>query len=203
MLRAALTGGIATGKSFCLVAVRRRWASPSSTPTTWRARRSRRDRPALTAVVRRFGRGVLLPDGALDRDSARPHRLRRSRRARRSRSDRSSRGLSPHRSSGSPTCRRARASRSPTSRCSSRPATSTTSTRVVVSACEPDEQLRRLSRRAIGLEPEEAQAPASPRSGRSRRRSARADYVIMHRLARSRRRRPRCEESSRSLSAQA
>jgi dephospho-CoA kinase len=66
MLRAALTGGIATGKSFCLErfaalgaatidadALAREAVAPGS--------------PGLAQVVDRFGAGVLRPDGSLDR----------------------------------------------------------------------------------------------------------------------------------------
>ena len=50
----ALTGGIATGKSWCSAASRTT-ASRPSTPTSWRARRSRRARRAPPRVVERFG----------------------------------------------------------------------------------------------------------------------------------------------------
>lgn len=66
MLRAALTGGIATGKSFCLArfaelgvptidadALAREAVAPGST--------------GLSAVVERFGVSILGPDGSLDR----------------------------------------------------------------------------------------------------------------------------------------
>ena len=66
MLRAALTGGIATGKSFCL----RRFAG-LGVPTI-DADQLARDAVApasagFLAVVQRFGREVLRPDGTLDR----------------------------------------------------------------------------------------------------------------------------------------
>ena len=66
MLRAALTGGIATGKSFCL----RRFAA-HGVPTI-DADQLARDAvdpgsPGLAAIVARFGDGVLRPDGTLDR----------------------------------------------------------------------------------------------------------------------------------------
>ena len=65
-LRVALTGGIATGKSHCLA----RFAA-RGIPTI-DADRLARDALAagttgLDAVVRRFGPGVLAPDGSLDR----------------------------------------------------------------------------------------------------------------------------------------
>ena len=66
MLRAALTGGIATGKSYCLqhfaeigvpVADADRLARQAVTPGS----------PGLRAVVERFGPEVLTADGSLDR----------------------------------------------------------------------------------------------------------------------------------------
>jgi dephospho-CoA kinase len=66
MLRAALTGGIATGKSFCL----RRFAA-LGVPTI-DADQLARDAvepasPGLAAIVQRFGPSVLRQDGTLDR----------------------------------------------------------------------------------------------------------------------------------------
>ena len=66
MLRVALTGGIATGKSYCL----RRFASLGVPVVD--ADALARDvvapgTPGLDAVIARFGRGVLTPDGFLDR----------------------------------------------------------------------------------------------------------------------------------------
>jgi len=66
LLRAALTGGIATGQSYCLahfselgaaVADADRLAREAVAPHT----------PGLAAVTQQFGRDVLLPDGSLDR----------------------------------------------------------------------------------------------------------------------------------------
>jgi dephospho-CoA kinase len=66
MLRVALTGGIATGKSYCLVHFAElgvpvvdadRLAREAVTPGS----------PGLRAVVERFGREVLAADGSLDR----------------------------------------------------------------------------------------------------------------------------------------
>lgn len=66
MIRAALTGGIATGKSSCLKGFAElgaqtvdadRLAREAVAPGT----------PGLAAVARRFGSGVLRPDGTLDR----------------------------------------------------------------------------------------------------------------------------------------
>jgi dephospho-CoA kinase len=66
MLLAALTGGIATGKSYCLA----RFASLGVPVID--ADRLARDAvatgtPGLAAVVARFGADILLPDGSLDR----------------------------------------------------------------------------------------------------------------------------------------
>lgn len=66
MIRAALTGGIATGKSFCL----RRFAA-RGVPTI-DADQLARDAvepasPGLAAIVQRFGPAVLRADGTLDR----------------------------------------------------------------------------------------------------------------------------------------
>jgi dephospho-CoA kinase len=68
LLRVALTGGIATGKSRCL----RAFAS-LGTPVI-DADALARDAvgpgtPGLAAVAHRFGRGVLAPDGGLDREA--------------------------------------------------------------------------------------------------------------------------------------
>jgi dephospho-CoA kinase len=66
MIRAALTGGIATGKSYCLgrfaalgasVIDADRLAREAAAPGT----------PGLAAIERRFGPQVLRPDGTLDR----------------------------------------------------------------------------------------------------------------------------------------
>ena len=66
MLRVALTGGIATGKSYCLA----RFAALGAAVVD--ADRLARDAvapgsSALEAVALRFGRSILLPDGSLDR----------------------------------------------------------------------------------------------------------------------------------------
>lgn len=68
MLRVALTGGIATGKSYCLS----RFAS-LGVPVIDADRLARdavaRGSRALDAVAARFGATILLPDGTLDRAS--------------------------------------------------------------------------------------------------------------------------------------
>jgi len=66
MLRAALTGGIATGKSYCL-----RHFAELGVPVVDADRLAREavspGSPGLAAVVQHFGREVLLADGTLDR----------------------------------------------------------------------------------------------------------------------------------------
>jgi dephospho-CoA kinase len=66
MLRAALTGGIATGKSFCLD----RFAELGAATIDADAQAREAVAPGtlgLAAIVSRFGAGVLRPDGSLDR----------------------------------------------------------------------------------------------------------------------------------------
>jgi dephospho-CoA kinase len=66
MVRAALTGGIATGKSHCLA----RFAAlgvPVVDADVLARDAVSQGSAGLAAVVRRFGTGVLLPDGSLDR----------------------------------------------------------------------------------------------------------------------------------------
>jgi len=66
MLRAALTGGIATGKSFCLA----RFASLGAATIDADVLAREAVAPGsdgLAQVVRRFGSGILLADGGLDR----------------------------------------------------------------------------------------------------------------------------------------
>jgi dephospho-CoA kinase len=66
MLRVALTGGIATGKSYCL----QRFAALGAATIDADALAREAVAPGsagLRAVVERFGAGVLAPDGTLDR----------------------------------------------------------------------------------------------------------------------------------------
>ncbi len=66
MVRAALTGGIATGKSYCIA----RFASygvPVIDADTLAREAVASGSPGLAEVVTRFGTSVLLPDGSLDR----------------------------------------------------------------------------------------------------------------------------------------
>src|SRR5262245_47474643 len=66
MLRVALTGGIATGKSFCLA----RFAAlgvPVIDADALARQAVVLGSPVLGAIAERFGAGVLLPDGSLDR----------------------------------------------------------------------------------------------------------------------------------------
>jgi dephospho-CoA kinase len=66
MLRAALTGGIATGKSFCLSRFAALGAAVIDADVLAREAVSAGS-PALAELTRRFGPGVLQPDGLLDR----------------------------------------------------------------------------------------------------------------------------------------
>jgi dephospho-CoA kinase len=66
MLRAALTGGIATGKSFCLDRFAELGAATIDADAQAREAVAPGSR-GLAAVVSRFGAAVLRPDGSLDR----------------------------------------------------------------------------------------------------------------------------------------
>jgi len=66
MLRVALTGGIATGKSFCLSRFASLGAAVIDADLLARAAVAPGS-PALAAIAARFGPSVLLPDGTLDR----------------------------------------------------------------------------------------------------------------------------------------
>jgi dephospho-CoA kinase len=66
MLRIALTGGIATGKSHCAARFAARGVPVADADLLARDV-VRQGTPGLGAIVRRFGKGVLRPDGALDR----------------------------------------------------------------------------------------------------------------------------------------
>jgi dephospho-CoA kinase len=66
MLRVALTGGIATGKSYCLA----RFADhgvPTIDADVLAREAAAPGTPGLGAIAARFGPGVLTPDGSLDR----------------------------------------------------------------------------------------------------------------------------------------
>ncbi len=66
MLRVALTGGIATGKSFCLSRFASLGAAVIDADLLARAAVAPGS-PALAAIAARFGPSVILPDGTLDR----------------------------------------------------------------------------------------------------------------------------------------
>jgi dephospho-CoA kinase len=66
MLRVALTGGIATGKSYCLQRFAARGAATIDADALAREAVAPGS-PGLRAVVDRFGADVLAPDGSLDR----------------------------------------------------------------------------------------------------------------------------------------
>ena len=156
MLQAALTGGIATGKSYCLA----RFAA-LGVPTI-DADMLARDAVAPGSPGLGRGRRALRP-GDPARRTARSIAPRSARIVFADRAARADLEAIVH-----PDVYRrisewfaelppARASRSPTSRCCSRPATSTTSTRVIVAACSAEEQLRRLMARD-GLSEADARA---------------------------------------------
>ena len=66
MVRAALTGGIATGKSYCLARFERLGAATIDADLLARVV-VEPGTPGLDRVAERFGREVLRPDGSLDR----------------------------------------------------------------------------------------------------------------------------------------
>lgn len=68
MLRVGLTGGIATGKSYCLERFGRLGAKTIDADVLAREAVAKGN-PGLEAVVRRFGPSVLRPDGNLDREA--------------------------------------------------------------------------------------------------------------------------------------
>jgi dephospho-CoA kinase len=67
-LRIALTGGLASGKSVCLAAFSRLGAPVIDADTLARAA-VEPGTPGLALVVRRFGTGVLAPDGRVNREA--------------------------------------------------------------------------------------------------------------------------------------
>lgn len=66
LLRVALTGGIATGKSYCLARLRQ-MQIPAIDADVLARDAVAAGSPGLAAVAARFGTGVLLADGSLDR----------------------------------------------------------------------------------------------------------------------------------------
>ena len=66
MLKVALTGGIATGKSYVLDALRRR-GIPCLDADELAHGVTAAGTEATTAIAARFGRGILAPDGSVDR----------------------------------------------------------------------------------------------------------------------------------------
>ncbi len=66
MLRVALTGGIATGKSYCLRQFERLGAAVIDADVLAREAVAK-DTPGLRAIVTRFGPAIVSPDGTLDR----------------------------------------------------------------------------------------------------------------------------------------
>jgi dephospho-CoA kinase len=70
MIRVALTGNIASGKS-TVAGLFRRWGATVIDADELVREVQRPGTPALDAIARRFGPGVLLPDGSLDRAALR------------------------------------------------------------------------------------------------------------------------------------
>jgi dephospho-CoA kinase len=66
MIRVALTGGIATGKSYCAARLASKGV-PVVDADQLAREVVRPGTPGLAAITKRFGAGVLRPDGALDR----------------------------------------------------------------------------------------------------------------------------------------
>ena len=172
MLRVALTGGIATGKSFCLGPfaalgvpiidadlLARDAVAPGS--------------PGLAAVAARFGAGGPARRRHARSRGARPDRLqptaRRAPTSKRSSTPRST-GGSASGSSNLPAATRLAIADIPLL---FETGHEHDFDRVIVCACDPAEQVRRvMARDRLTRAP--TPAPASPRSGRSRRRCARA-----------------------------
>ena len=124
----ALTGGIATGKSY--VATRLREAGVPMVDADVLARDVVAPGiPALAAIRKRFGPDAVRRDGTMDRVRVGADRLQGQARPARPRSHHPSRRHQGDRTISSPRCRSARHLRSPTSRWSSRPAATRTSTR--------------------------------------------------------------------------
>src|SRR2546425_16092 len=71
MLRVALTGGIATGKSYVLEQFRRRGVPCLDSDSLVHGVESA-GTEATTAIAARFGPGVLAPDGSVDRKKLGP-----------------------------------------------------------------------------------------------------------------------------------
>ncbi|MFI5209758.1 MAG: dephospho-CoA kinase, partial [Gemmatimonadales bacterium] len=70
LIRVALTGNIASGKS-TVAALFRRWGATVIDADQLVREVQRPGTPALTAIAHRFGQQVLLPDGSLDRAALR------------------------------------------------------------------------------------------------------------------------------------
>ena len=173
MLKIALTGGIATGKSYVLDQFRRRGV-PCLDADELAHGVTAAGTEATAAIAARFGADVLAADGSVDRAEARPDRVRR-RRPRAASSRRSCTRPSTARSP--PACARFELmgdGRSPssTSRCCSRPARENDFDQVIVTACAPETQLARLRERGLTRR-RRAPAPRGAVARRRRRRRAR------------------------------
>ena len=176
MLRVALTGGIATGKSYCLQRFEALGAASIDADLLARAGRARRTRRRSRRSSRRFGRDVLLAGRLAGSRRARANRIRRPPRPRRSRIHRPSRDLPPHPRVVREPAGQRRASRSPISRCVFETGHQHDFDRIVVAACEPQEQIRRMIDRN-GLSEAEARARLAAQWPIAEK-VARAHYVI-------------------------
>ena len=129
MKRIALTGGMGTGKSH-VRAVFAALGVPTIDADTLARDVVAHGTPGFDAVVATFGRGILTADGDLDRRALAARGLRRYREAAGARGDPASGDHAPPSTSGSPRSMRTR-SRSPlpTSRCSTKWASTRSTTR--------------------------------------------------------------------------
>ena len=175
MLQAALTGGIATGKSYCLA----RFAAlgvPMIDADAWRARPSRRARRDSRRSSSGSAPACCAPTA---RSTGRARRASSSPTAPRAPTSRpsSTRTSTAGSASGSPTCRRRR-------RVGDRRHPAAVRDRPRARLRRGDRLRLRAGRAAAPADgprsalSETTRARGSPRSGRSKRRSARADYVI-------------------------
>ena len=170
MLKVALTGGIATGKSYVLEQFRRRGV-PCLDADMLAHGVMAAGTEATAAIAARFGAEILAADGSVDRRKLGPDRVRRRVGAPRARGDRASGGLPrDHRGPARVRARRA-GYRSPSStcRCCMKPAPRRTSIASSSPSCPPDMQVARLVER--GLSEAKPRASAWRRSGRPTRRS--------------------------------
>ena len=147
MLRVALTGGIATGKSYVLEQFRRRGV-PCLDADELAHGVTAAGTEATAAIAARFGADVLAADGVRRSQRSSARSCSPTVGAPRSRGDRAPGGLSRdrRRPARASSCSAAIRSRSSTSRCCTKPAREKDFDRVIVTACPPETQLARLRR---------------------------------------------------------